>query len=127
MTARVTEDGKKQSDKKNYTKIEQKEQNLEGEEPSGVGIQEGGEGRHGFGMLLGRASSRSVTVDAYVLVQVIGAREALGAVGDGAFEGLLEGVDGPDVALEVLGALEDLAAIVEAALEDLAARVVWVA
>lgn len=68
-----------------------------------------------------------MTVDANMLVQVIGTREALGAVVNGAFEWLLEGVDGTNVALEVLGALEDLAAVVEAALENLAARVVGVA
>lgn len=78
-------------------------------------------------MLLGSANTGGMTVDADVLVQVIGTGEALWAVVDGALERLLEGVDGTDVALEVLGPLEDLAAVIEAALEDLTARVVWVA
>ena len=78
-------------------------------------------------MLLGTASTGGMTVDADVLVQVIGTGEALGAVVDGTLEGLLEGVDGADVALEVLGTLEDLAAVIEAAPEDLTASVVGVA
>lgn len=78
-------------------------------------------------MLLSSANTGGMTVDADVLVQVIGTGEALWTVVDGALERLLEGVDGTDVALKVLGALENLAAVVEAALEDLAARVVGVA
>jgi hypothetical protein len=42
-----------------------------------------------------------MAMDTDVLVKVIGAGEAFGAVVDWALEGLFEGMDGADVALEV--------------------------